>query len=108
MATKDCHSLEHKILLSLTDKAIEYISMDCSKVALKLVSISVLPICSSKEKEIFETILKAVELDPSKFEEFLRVIEECPAIKGLAELIRDKYEEEKKQAKVCMANYCPY
>ena len=109
MAT-NAYSVKHRILLSLTDKAVKYISMDCSNVAQKLVSISVLPesfICSSKEKEIFETVLKAVELDPNNFEKFLSVIEECPAIKGLAELIRDKYEEEKKQAKVCIANHCP-
>ena len=107
MAAKDFHSLEHKILLSLTDKAVEYISLDRLNVAQKLVSKGVLPesfITSSKKSEhIFENVVKAVDLNPSNFEEFLSVINECPSVKGLAKLIQD---EKRKQGKVPKFSFC--
>ena len=103
MAAKDCHSLEYEILLSLADKAIEYISFDRLNVAQKLSSKGWIPelfISSSKESEIFENVLKAVDLNPINFEEFLSVIDECPSIKDLAKLIRDAHKDKKEYGQV--------
>ena len=102
MASKeDDQNLEYATLLSLTDRLILGISMDRSVVAQKLVTEGIIATTyldpSTQAVEIFHKVLKAVEINPESFEKFLRVVNECPCIKNLAELVQTTYEEKKQQ-----------
>ena len=102
MASKeDDQNLEYATLLSLTDRLILGISMDRSVVAQKLVTEGIIATTyldpSTQAVEIFHEVLKAVEINPESFEKFLRVVNECPCIKNLAELVQTTYEEKKQQ-----------
>ena len=92
MAAKDSSNLEHSTLVSLTDTLVKAISLDQSDVALKLVAENVIPTSSitsdSKAADIFDKVLKAVEIDSQSYEKFLGVIDQCPCIKSQADVIR--------------------
>ena len=100
MAAKDSLSLEYVTLVSLTDKFTTVMSMDCSTITQKLIAKGMIPVsCMSTANgtEVFDKVLKAVDINPENFATFLGVINECPWIKQLATLARDTYEEKKQQ-----------
>ena len=108
MASPASYNLEHATLVSLTDKIVLSISMDCSTVAQKLIAINLIPtssISSSTEAaDIFDKVLKAVEIDTESYKRFLAVINDCPHMRSLTEKINKTYEEKKQQQtreKVC-------
>ena len=100
MAAKESLNLEYVTLVSLTDKLTRGISIDCLTVTQKLIAKDVIPpscMSTANEIEVFDKVLKAVDIDPENFPTFLGVINECPWIKQLATLARDTCEEKKKQ-----------
>ena len=101
MAAKESQ-FEYATLVSLTDKLTLGISSDCSTISQKLVSKGLIPTSSlnSEAVEIFDKVLKAVELNPECYEKFLDVIKECYWIKSLAELIQTRYEEKKQEVTI--------
>ena len=100
-------NLEHATLVSLTDSLITAIDMVRSEVAQKLVEESLISHKSLKSKavDLFEQVLKAVEINPESYKKFLGVIDQCPCIKSQVDVIRKAYKEKKQQSeaqeKVC-------
>ena len=110
MAAKDSSNLEHATLVSLTDTLVKAISLDQSDVALKLVAANIIPPSSitsdSKAADIFDKVLKAVEINPENYEKFLSVIDQRPCIKNQADVIRKQYTEKKQQQSEIQEEVC--
>ena len=106
MATKESQ-FEYATLVSLTDKLTLGISSDCSTIAQKLVSKGLITpsFLNSEAVEIFDKVLKAVELNPECYEKFLDVIKECYWMKSLAELIQTRYEEKKQEVTINLSDH---